>query len=377
MVIIELCMVIGVLKELKVEENRVAMTPAGVEVLTGFGHEVWIVSDAGKGSGFSNEDYTTHGARLKKDRKELFQTCDLLLHVKEPQSSEYALLRKDQIIFTYLHLAASEALTEALVHSKAVCIGYETIQKDNGTLPLLTPMSEIGGRMAIQQGAKFLEMEWGGRGVLLGGVPGVETAAVVVLGGGAVGINAAKMAAGLGARVYIVDKNLQRLRYLDDVMPANCFTMFSNPANIRSLIREADVVVGGVLIPGARAPKLITRKMLSTMKKGSVLVDVSIDQGGCFETSKATTHRDPVYEVDGIIHYCVANMPGAVARTSTLALTNATLPYVVEIANKGWKEGMRTNKELARGANVVSGHITCEGVAQAFNKQYVPVNDIL
>jgi len=377
MVILKSHMIIGVLKELKVEENRVAMTPAGVEVLTGFGHEVIIETNAGIGSGFSDEIFTTHGAIIKKDRKELFQNCDLLLHVKEPQSSEYDLLRDGQIIFTYLHLAAAQDLTEALVRSKAICIGYETIQSDNGALPLLTPMSEIGGRMAIQQGAKFLEMEWGGRGVLLGGVPGVETSAVVVLGGGAVGINAAKMAAGLGARVYIVDKNLQRLRYLDDVMPSNCFTVFSNPANIRELIRDADVVVGGVLIPGARAPKLVTREMLSTMKKGSVLVDVSIDQGGCFETSKPTTHRDPIYEVDGVIHYCVANMPGAVARTSTLALTNATLPYVVEIANKGWKEGMRTNKELARGANIISGHITCKGVAEAFNKECIPVDDIL
>jgi alanine dehydrogenase len=301
----------------------------------------------------------------------------MVMHVKEPQPSEYDLIREDQIVFTYLHLAADEQQTQGLIKSKAVCIAYETIQKPDRSLPLLTPMSEVAGRMAIQQGAKYLEMAQGGHGVLLGGVPGVDPGNVVVIGGGIVGINAAKMACGLGAKVYILDMSLDRLRYLSDVMPANCFNLFSSPATLRELIATADVVVGAVLIPGAKAPKLITREMLKTMKPGSVLVDVAIDQGGCFETSKATTHGDPIYVVDGVVHYCVANMPGAVPRTSTMALTNATLPYALEIANKGWKKAMQENNEIKLGANVIDGKITYKAVAEAFDLEYVSIDTFL
>lgn len=301
----------------------------------------------------------------------------MLMHVKEPLPAEYDLIRENQIIFTYLHLAADERQTQALIKSKAVCIAYETIQKPDGSLPLLTPMSEVAGRMAIQQGAKYLEMAQGGHGVLLGGVPGVDPGNVVVIGGGIVGINAAKMACGLGAKVYILDMNLDRLRYLSDVMPANCFNLFSSPATVRELIKQADVVVGAVLIPGAKAPKLISREMLKTMKPGSVLVDVAIDQGGCFETSKATTHGNPIYTVENVVHYCVANMPGAVPRTSTLALTNATLPYAVKIANNGWKKAMQDNPDIRLGANVVQGKITYQGVADAFDLTYVPIDTLL
>ncbi len=298
--------------------------------------------------------------------KEIFDRADMVMHVKEPLPPEYDLIREDQIVFTYLHLAADEKQTNALIKSKAICIAYETIQKSDGTLPLLTPMSEVAGRMAIQQGAKYLEMAQGGHGVLLGGVPGVDPGTVVVIGGGVVGTHAAKMACGLGAKVYILDMNLERLRYLSDVMPANCFMLMSSPATTRKLIKEADVVVGAVLVAGAKAPKLVTREMLKTMKKGAVLVDVAIDQGGCFETSKATTHGDPIYIVDGVVHYCVANMPGAVPKTSTMALTNATLPYAVEIANKGWKKAMAENEEIKLGANVINGKVTYKGVSDAF-----------
>ena len=309
--------------------------------------------------------------------KEIFDRADMVMHVKEPLPSEYEMIREGQIVFTYLHLAAAEELTHALIKSKSVCIAYETIQKTDYSLPLLTPMSEVAGRMAIQQGAKYLEMAQGGHGVLLGGVPGVDPGNVVVIGGGIVGVNAAKMACGLGAKVYILDMNLDRLRYLSDVMPANCFNLFSSPATLRELIANADVVVGAVLIPGAKAPKLITRDMLKIMKPGSVLVDVAIDQGGCFETSKATTHGDPIYMVDGVVHYCVANMPGAVPRTSTMALTNATLPYAVEIANKGWKKAMQESSEIKAGANVINGKITYDAVAQAFDLNYTPIDDLL
>ena len=299
------------------------------------------------------------------------------MHVKEPQPEEYDMIREGQILFTFLHLAADECQTKALIKSKAVCIAYETIQKPDGSLPLLIPMSEVAGRMAVQQGAKYLETSHGGDGVLLGGVPGVDPGNVVVLGGGIVGINAAKMACGLGAKVYILDMNLDRLRYLSDVMPANCFNLFSNPATVRELIKQADVVVGAVLIPGTKAPKLVTRDMIKIMKPGAVMVDVAIDQGGCFETSKATTHRNPIYTVDKVVHYCVANMPGAVPRTSTLALTNATLPYAVKIANKGWKNAMRDNPDIKLGANVISGHITYRSVAEAFNMHYVQIDTLL
>jgi alanine dehydrogenase len=370
-------MIVGILKEIKIEENRVSMTPAGVEEMTRDGHEVWVENNAGANSGFSNDDYSQAGAKIKNSVKQIYEKAEMVMHVKEPQPSEYDLIRKDQIVFTYLHLAANKKLTEALIKSGAINIAYETIQNRDGSLPLLTPMSEVAGRMSIQQAAKFLEMAHGGRGVLLGGVPGVAPATVVVIGGGVVGTQAAKMACGLGARVYLLDKSLQRLRYLSDVMPANCIVLMSNPATIHQLAQEADAVIGAVLIPGAKAPRLITRDMLKTMKPGAVLVDVAIDQGGCFETSKATTHEDPIYEVDGIIHYCVANMPGAVAKTSTLALTNATLPYALEIATKGWCQAIRENPEIKPGANVVQGKVTFKGVADAFGMAYTDIDQFI
>jgi alanine dehydrogenase len=353
-------MIVGILKEIKAEENRVCMTPAGVEVMKQNGHEVLVEKNAGMGSGFNDTTYKTAGAEIIDTPKEIFKRADMVMHVKEPLAAEYDLIRKEQIIFTYLHLAAAEELTHVLIKGGSIGIAYETIQKEDGSLPLLTPMSEVAGRMAIQQGAKYLEMAQGGHGVLLGGVPGVDPGTVVIIGGGIVGTNAAKMACGLGAKVYILDMNLERLRYLSDVMPSNCFLLMSKPTTVRRLIKEADVVVGAVLIPGAKAPRLITREMLKTMKKGAVLVDVAIDQGGCFE-----------------VHYCVANMPGAVPKTSTLALTNATLPYAVEIANKGWKKAMQDNLEIKLGANVVKGKVTYQGVAEAFGLEYTPIDKLL
>lgn len=370
-------MIVGILKEIKAEENRVCMTPAGVEVMRQNGHEVLVENKAGRGSGFQNSAYRNAGAEIIDTPKEIFKRADMVMHVKEPLPAEYNLIRKGQIVFTYLHLAAAEELTRVLIKSGSIGIAYETIQNEDGSLPLLTPMSEVAGRMAIQQGAKYLEMAHGGHGVLLGGVPGVDPGTVVIIGGGVVGTNAAKMACGLGAKVYILDMNLERLRYLSDVMPSNCFLLMSKPTTVRRLIKEADVVVGAVLIPGAKAPRLITRKMLKTMKKGAVLVDVAIDQGGCFETSKATTHGEPIYEVEGVVHYCVANMPGAVPKTSTLALTNATLPYAVEIANKGWKKAMQQNPEIKYGANVVKGKVTYAGVAEAFGLKFTPIDTLI
>ncbi len=370
-------MIAGILKEIKTEENRVSMTPAGVEVMKDHGHTVLVEKNAGVGSGFDDKAYAAAGAEIVKTAKEIYDRSDMVMHVKEPLPSEYDLIRKDQIVFTYFHLAADEALTRAMIKTKSIDIAYETIQKADGSLPLLIPMSEVAGRMAIQEGAKYLEMEYGGEGVLLGGVPGVDPATVLVIGAGTVGTQAAKMACGLGAKVYVVDSCLPRLRYLNDVMPQNCFTLISSPATIRRLIREADLVIGSVLIPGAKAPKLVTRDMLKTMKKGAVMVDVAIDQGGCFETSRATTHKDPIYTIDGIIHYCVGNMPGAVAKTSTLALTNATLPYAVEIADKGWKKAMKENPEIKKGANVIQGQITFKGVADAFGMKLASVDKLL
>ncbi len=370
-------MIVGILKEIKSEENRVCMTPAGVEVMRQNGHTMLVEKNAGAGSGFDDDAYIAAGAEMVATPKEIYERADMVMHVKEPLPAEYDLIREGQIVFTYLHLAADERQTHALIKSKCVGIAYETIQKADGSLPLLTPMSEVAGRMAIQQGAKYLEMEHGGLGVLLGGVTGVDPATVVVIGGGEVGANAAKMACGLGAKVYILDLNLDRLRYLSDIMPKNCFPLMSSPALLRDLLTRADVVVGAVLIPGAKAPKLITREMLSTMKKGAVLVDVAIDQGGCFETSRPTTHGDPIYTVDGVIHYCVANMPGAVAKTSTMALTNATLPYALQIAGKGWKEAMKDSAEIKAGANVVHGKVTYKGVSDAFGLEYTPVDSLL
>ncbi len=370
-------MIVGILKEIKAEENRVCMTPAGVEIMIKNGHALLVEKNAGAGSGFDDEMYAHAGAEVIDTPREIFERAEMVMHVKEPLEPEYGLIREGQIVFTYLHLAAAEELTRKLMETKSVCIAYETIQKPDGSLPLLTPMSEVAGRMAIQQGAKYLEMAQGGHGVLIGGVPGVDPGNVVVIGGGIVGINAAKMACGLGAKVYILDLNLDRLRYLSDVMPANCFPIMSSPAVIRDLITRADVVVGAVLIPGAKAPKLITRDLLKTMKKGAVLVDVAIDQGGCFETSKPTTHSDPIYTVDGVVHYCVANMPGAVPKTSTIALTNATIPYAVEIANKGWREAMSTNPEIKKGANVIEGKIVYKEVSETFGLEYTPVDSLL
>lgn len=370
-------MILGILKEIKAEENRVSMTPAGVEVMTQHGHAVLVEKQAGIGSGFEDEAYAKAGAEMVGTPEEVFRRSEMVMHVKEPLPPEYDLIREDQIVFTYLHLAAAEELTHVLIKRRSVNIAYETIQKTDGSLPLLTPMSEVAGRMAIQQGAKYLEMAQGGHGILLGGVPGVDPGTVVVIGGGVVGTHAAKMACGLGAKVYLLDMNLDRLRYLSDVMPSNCFLLYSSPATIRDLITRADVVVGAVLLPGAKAPKLVKREMLKSMKRGSVLVDVAIDQGGCFETSKATTHSHPIYTVDGVVHYCVANMPGAVPKTSTIALTNATLPYALEIADKGWTRTMQENREIRSGANVVKGEVTCKGVAEAFDLPYTLIEDLL
>ncbi len=370
-------MIVGILREIKAEENRVSMTPGGVEVMTQNGHTVLVEKNAGTGSGFLDHAYVLAGAEIVDRPKEIFKRAEMIMHVKEPLPPEFPYLRKGQIIFTYLHLAAAQELTQVLIGSGSICIAYETIQKDDGSLPLLTPMSEVAGRMAIQQGAKYLEMAQGGHGILLGGVPGVDPGMVVIIGGGIVGINAAKMACGLGAKVYVLDMSLDRLRYLSDVMPSNCFPLMSSPAAIRDLAKRADVIVGAVLIPGAKAPKLITRDMLKTMKKGSVIVDVAIDQGGCFETSKPTTHTDPIYIVDGIVHYCVANMPGAVPKTSTIALTNATLPYAVEIACKGWKRAMQENNEIRLGANVVLGKTTYKAVADTFGFEYTKIDEML
>lgn len=370
-------LIVGILKEIKAEENRVSMVPAGVEVMVKNGHQVLVEKGAGIGSGFEDRVYVEAGAEIIDTPKEIYGQAEVVMHVKEPLAPEYGLIRPDQIVFTYLHLAAAEELTHMLIKSRSIDIAYETIQKEDGSLPLLTPMSEVAGRMAIQQGAKYLEMAQGGHGILLGGVPGVDPGTVVVIGGGTVGINAAKAACGLGAKVYVLDTSLDRLRYLSDVMPSNCFLLMSSPAAIRKLMKEADVVIGAVLIPGAKAPRLVTRDMLKYMKKGAVIVDVAIDQGGCFETSKPTTHSNPIYTMDGVVHYCVANMPGAVAKTSTLALTNATLPYALEIANKGWRQAMVENPEIRCGANVVNGKVTCKGVAEAFGLPYTPIKELL
>jgi len=370
-------MIIGILKEIKIEENRVSMTPGGVELMKGNGHTILVEKEAGINSGFEDSLYKKQGARIVRTPEEIYRRSDMVMHVKEPQPSEYKLIRKEHIVFTYLHLAADKRLTKALIKSGSVNIAYETIQKKDGSLPLLTPMSEVAGRMSVQQGSKYLEMEHGGHGILLGGVPGVDPGTVLILGGGVVGTHAAKTACGLGAKVYILEKDLERMRYLSDIMPRNCFLLMSKPATIRRLLAIADVVVGAVLIPGTKAPKLVTRKMLKIMKKGAVMVDVAIDQGGCFETSKPTTHAKPIYNVDGIVHYCVSNMPGALPKTSTLALTNATVPYAIEIANKGWKKAMLENEEIKLGANVVNGKVTYKGVADAFRIKYTSIDTIL
>lgn len=359
-------MLIGVPKEIKTNENRVALVPAGVEALVAAGHRVLVERGAGEGSGFEDDLYKAAGAELVDDPDGVWGAAELILKVKEPIAPEWKRIRSGQVIFTYFHFAADEELTRAHIASGAVCIAYETVELPSGELPLLTPMSEVAGRMAVQEGAKYLEKLYGGRGVLLGGVPGVPPAKVVILGGGVVGINAAKIAAGMGARVVVLDISLERLRYLADVMPANVHLIYSNRHNILDAIETADLVIGGVLIPGAKAPKLIRREDLRRMKPGSVIVDVAVDQGGCVETIRPTTHENPTYVVDGVIHYGVANMPGAVPRTSTLALTNATFPYVLQLANKGWKRALRENGALLKGLNIVDGKVTYPAVAEAF-----------
>ncbi|MBK7252751.1 MAG: alanine dehydrogenase [Ignavibacteria bacterium] len=370
-------MKIGVPKEIKTNENRVALTPGGAEVLRRHGHKVFVLTGAGLGSGFSDAEYKKAGATILKTAKQVFDNADMIMKVKEPIKSEYNLIRENQVVFTYFHFASSKDLTDAMMKNKCIAIAYETVQKEDGSLPLLIPMSEVAGRMAPQEGAKYLERTMGGRGVLLGGVPGTEPSEVVVLGGGIVGTNAAKIAAGFGAKVTIMDNNLYRLRYLDDVMPKNVTTMMSNPHNIRAAIQKADLVIGAVLIAGAKAPKLITKDMLKLMKKASVVVDVSVDQGGCIETCRPTTHEDPTYVVNDVVHYCVANMPGAVPFTSTIALTNSTLPYAVELANKGWHKACVENEELKLGLNMISGEIVYKGVADAFKYKFKDVNSML
>ncbi len=370
-------MVIGILKEIKVEENRVAMTPSGVEVLKAHGHTVLVEKGAGVGSGFADTAYLEAGAEIVTDPAAIFAASEMVMHVKEPQPSEYKLIRPGQIVFTYFHFAADEKLTKAMIDSQAICVAYETITSPDGGLPLLTPMSEVAGRMAAQEGAKYLERSQGGRGILLGGVPGVDPATVVVIGGGVVGTHAATMAAGLGAKVYLLDMNLDRLRHLSETMPKNCFPLMSSPATLRELVKEADLVIGAVLVHGAKAPKLVTREMLKTMKPGAVMVDVAIDQGGCFETSKATTHTEPTYVIDGVVHYCVANMPGAVPLTSTMALTNATLPYAVKLADLGWKAAAMIDSGIQEGLNIVGGKVCYPGVAEAFNIDHVAPEALL
>jgi alanine dehydrogenase len=370
-------MIIGVPKEIKNNENRVALTPAGVAEMVKSGHTVYVQATAGMGSGFSDDDYIHAGATMLPTIGEVYAIAEMIIKVKEPIESEYKLIKKGQILFTYFHFASYEPLTKAMIESGAVCLAYETVEMPDRSLPLLVPMSEVAGRMSIQEGAKYLEKTYGGYGVLLGGVPGVPPANVLIIGGGIVGTEAAKMAGGLGADVTIMDVSLKRLRYLDDIMPANVKTLMSNEYNIREMVRNHDLIIGAVLIPGAVAPKLITRDMLSTMKPGTVLVDVAVDQGGCFETTTPTTHDHPTFVIDHVIHYCVANMPGAVPRTSTLALTNATLPYAIQIANKGWKNACIESEPLRKGLNVVDGKVVYDGVAEAFGLPYHDVQTVL
>jgi alanine dehydrogenase len=370
-------MIIGVPKEIKNNENRVALTPGGAQELVKRGHVVYVQSTAGDGSGFSDSDYIDAGASMLPTIEATYDIAEMIMKVKEPIEQEYKLIKEDQLVFTYFHFASYEPLTKAMIESKSVCLAYETVEQSDRSLPLLVPMSEVAGRMSIQEGAKYLEKPLKGRGILLGGVPGVRPAKVLILGGGVVGTNAAKMASGMGADVTIMDLSLPRLRYLDDVMPANVNTFMSSEYNIRELIATHDLIIGAVLIPGAKAPNLITRDMLKEMQPGTVLVDVAVDQGGCIETCKPTTHEDPTFIIDDIVHYCVANMPGAVPYTSTLALTNATLPYAVALADKGWKKACADSKELKLGLNVIKGDVVYEAVAKVFDLPYVDVDQHL
>lgn len=365
-------MIIGIPKEIKNNENRVALTPTGAKELVKKGHTVYVQHTAGENSGFPDAAYEQAGAQILPSINDVYQIAEMIVKVKEPIAVEYPLVRKGQLVFTYFHFASDEKLTLAMMDSGSICLAYETVENPDATLPLLIPMSEVAGRMSIQEGARFLEKPQGGKGVLLGGVPGVKPARVLVLGGGIVGYNAALMAAGMGADVTIADISLPRLRYLDEVMPANVKTLYSSTHNIETELPVTDLVVGAVLIPGAKAPHLVTKDMLKLMKPGSVLADVAIDQGGCFETSHPTTHADPVYTVDNIVHYCVANIPGAVPQTSTLALTNATLPYVLKLADKGWKAACKEDKSLFLGLNIVEGQIVYPAVAEAFGLPCYP-----
>ena len=366
-------MIIGVPKEIKNNENRVGMTPAGVQEMVKHGHIVYVQASAGVNSGFNDEAYTAAGAIILPTIEDVYASAGMIVKVKEPIASEYKLVRKGQLVFTYFHFASSEPLTKAMVESGAVCCAYETVERKDRSLPLLVPMSEVAGRMAVQEGCYFLERPRGGKGKLMGGVPGVKPAKVFVIGAGIVGTAAARTAAGMGADVTICDISLPRLAYLADVMPRNVKTLMSSEYNIREELKTADLVIGSVLIPGAKAPKLVTRDMLSLMEPGSVLVDVAIDQGGCFETSRPTTHEEPTYYVDGILHYCVANIPGAVPYTSTLALTNATLPYALQLADKGWRKACADNEELRKGLNVVGGKVVYRQVAEAWGLPFEPL----
>lgn len=363
-------MKIGVPKEIKNNENRVGLTPAGVKELVQHGHDLYVQHTAGEGSGFADEEYMAAGATILPTIEDVYATADMIVKVKEPIAPEYPLVRKDQVLFTYFHFASDEELTEAMIKSGATCIAYETVRDKAGTLPLLVPMSEVAGRMSVQEGARFLEKPQGGKGILLGGVPGVKPAKVLILGAGVVGRNAALMAAGLGCDVTITDISLPTLRYVADVMPKNVKTLYSSRHNIEQELPTVDLVIGSVLVPGAKAPKLLTADMLPMMRPGTVIVDVAVDQGGCFETTHPTTHSEPIYTVDGIVHYAVANIPGAVPYTSTLALTNATLPYALRIADMGWKEACKADAGLAEGVNVVGGKVTFKGVADAWGMPY-------
>lgn len=367
-------MTVGIPKEIKNNEFRVGLTPSGANTFIRDGHTVYLQKGAGIGSGFSDDLYTNVGAKILNSIEEIYSLSELIIKVKEPLEEEYTLIKKDQIIYTFFHFASSKALTEAMIKSEAVCIAYETVENIDKTLPLLTPMSEVAGRMATQQGAKFLEKPQSGFGVLLGGVPGVKPATVIVLGGGVVGTQAAKMAAGLGADVTIFDISLERLRELDDIMPKNVKTQFSNSYNIKESIKNAHLIIGAVLIPGAKAPNLITKQMLKDLRKGTVLVDVAVDQGGCFETTHPTTHENPTYIIDDVLHYSVANMPGAVPATSTEALTNATISRGLSLANKGWKKACLEDESLMLGLNIINGKIVYKAVADAFQMKYTELN---
>lgn len=367
-------MIIGLPKEIKTNESRVGLTPSGVKELVERGHTVYVQRNAGCESGFENEEYEAAGASLLATGDEVYEVAEMIVKVKEPVEPEYGLIKPGQLIFTYFHLASSESLTRAMVASKAVCLAYETVRAADGSLPLLIPMSEIAGRMSVQEGVRFLEKPQGGKGILVGGVPGVKPAKVLILGAGVVGTHAAQTAAGMGADVTIADISLPRLRYLDEILPKNVRTIYSSRHAIESELATCDLVIGSVLIPGARCPHLVTKEMLTLVSKGTVFVDVAIDQGGCFETSHPTTHAHPVYEVEGVLHYAVANIPGAVPCTSTKALTNASLPYVLQLAGKGWREACREDPGLALGLNVVDGKITCQEVAELYEMPYYPVH---